>query len=72
MQCSIELIQIKQMVKAGDKLPRSRLIEAMFFLNSSFLRARDNALFRSAYSVSCTANARCIVHPKQNIVKGSR
>lgn len=32
------------MVKAGDKLPRSRLIEATVFLNYNFLKPRDNAL----------------------------
>lgn len=44
MLLNIELIQIKGMVKAGDKLPRSRLIEATVFLNYNFLKPRDNVL----------------------------
>lgn len=72
MQCSIELIQVQGVVKVGDKLPRSRLLETTFFLNSNYLKPGNNALFRFVHLVSCRASVGCSVHLKQIFVKRDR
>lgn len=59
------------MVKAGDKLPRSRLIETTVFLNYNFWKPRDNVLsdFQTWF---CREHAWCTVHPKQIFAKGRK
>lgn len=59
------------MVKAGDKLPRSRLIGATVFLNYNFLKPRDNVLsdFQTWF---CRESAWCTECPKQIFAKGRK